>query len=120
MSRIRLLAALSLAFAACGAPAPGSSGVETITGTERFGWDQPAADAGELAAFRYAFYVDDVRSDATDVSCAPGQAAGRFACAAALPPMSTGAHALQVASFVSDGGAALESARSATVRVLKR
>lgn len=105
----------------CGAPnTPPSGGGETITGLERFGWDQPAADAGELASFRYALYVDEARSEATDVSCAPGAAAGRFACTCRLPALSSGAHSLQVAAFVLDAGVTRESARSAAVRVVKQ
>jgi hypothetical protein len=95
------------------------SNPETITGVERFGWDQPAADAGELATFRYAFYVDDARSEAGDIGCTPG-VSGRFACTAQLPPMSTGAHSLQVAAFVLNAGELRESSRSAAVRVIKR
>jgi len=105
--------------AACGGPPPAPGG-DTITGSERFGWDQPAADAGELATFRYALYVDDVRSEAVDVSCASVQVSGRFACTSQLPAMPTGSHTLQVASFVIDGGAVRESARSVAVRVVKR
>jgi hypothetical protein len=95
------------------------SNPESITGVERFGWDQPAADAGELATFRYAFYVDDARSDAADVTCVPGTGA-QFACTAQLPVMSAGAHTLQVAAFVLDAGQLRESSRSAPVRVIKR
>jgi hypothetical protein len=91
-----------------------------ISGSERFGWDQPAADAGELATFRYAMYVDEVRSEAADVSCDASPSAGRFACTSRLPSMSIGAHTLQVAAFVIDAGAVRESARSAGVRVVKR
>jgi len=114
---VPILAALILG---CGAPnTPPPNGVETITGLERFGWDQPAADAGELASFRYALYVDEARSEATDVSCAPG-ASGRFACTCRLPALSSGAHTLQVAAFVLDAGATRESARSAALRVVKQ
>ena len=119
--RKRWIAFASFVFATCGgSPSPPPSGAETITGTERFGWDQPAADAGELASFRYAFYVDDARLEAADVSCAPGPSSGRFACTSDLPTMSSGVHTLQVAAFVIDGGAIRESARSASVRVIKR
>lgn len=112
---------VSLILAACGgSPPPPSGGAETVTGVERFGWDQPAADAGELASFRYAFYVDDARSEVTDVSCAPGPSSGRFTCTAPLPAMSPGAHTLQVAAFVNDGGVTRESSRSAAVRIVKR
>lgn len=121
-ARVIVLASVAcVALAACGGGAPPSpNGAETISGAERFGWDQPAADAAELATFKYALYVDDVRSEATDVSCTPGPSAGRFACTARLPPMSAGVHNIQVAGFVADGGAVQESARSPVVRVTKQ
>jgi hypothetical protein len=118
--RKRLIAFASLVLTACGGSPPAPSGLETITGSERFGWDQPAADAGELASFRYALYVDDTRSEAADVSCVAGSSSGRFACTAGLPAMSAGAHTLQIAAFVLDAGAVRESTRSASVRVVKR
>ena len=107
--------------AACGGSPPSTpGGTEVITGTERFGWIQPAADAGEVATFRYAFYVDDARSEAADVRCVPGDANGRFACSSDLPSMSAGSHALQVAAFVLDTGVVRESSRSAAIQVVKR
>jgi hypothetical protein len=121
-TRVIVLASIAcLVLASCGGgatPTPNTS--ETISGTERFGWDQPAADAAELATFKYALYVDDVRSEAADVSCTPGASPGRFDCTARLPPMSAGAHKIQVAGFVVDGGAVQESARSPVVQVTKR
>ena len=47
---------------------PAATG-ERISGNERLGWNQAAADAGELATFRYAAYVDGNRVELTDVSC---------------------------------------------------
>ena len=115
------------ALAGCGggappqpAPQPAPNGSETITGAERFGWDQLAADAAELATFRYALYVDDVRSEATEASCTAGPTAGRFACTARMPPMPAGAHNIQVASYVLADGVVKESARSIAVRVTKQ
>jgi len=118
--RNRWIAIGSVGLAACGGSRPAPGDAETITGAERFGWEQPAADAGELAAFRYALYVDDARSEAGDVSCAPGQPGGPFFCTSRLPALSAGSHTLQVASFVIDGGVIRESGRSAAVRVVKR
>jgi hypothetical protein len=111
-----------VALCACGGSsgAPGDGSGEAITGAERFGWEQPALDAGELASFRYAMYVDNIRTDAADVSCGTTGASGRFACTCQLPQMASGSHALQVAAFVSDAGATRESARSETVRVVKQ
>jgi hypothetical protein len=121
-ARVIVLASIAcLALAGCGGSAPPTpKSSETISGAERFGWDQPAVDAAELATFKYALYVDDVRSEAVDVSCTPGASAGRFACTARLPPMSAGVHNIQVAGFVVDGGAVQESARSPVVQVTKR
>ena len=112
---------IALVATACGGGSPPApSGGETISGSERFGWEQPAPDAAELATFRYAIYVDDVRTEATGVSCASGVVNGRFACSSSLPSMSNGNHAISVASFVIDGGAVRESPRSAGVSVVKR
>lgn len=113
-------ALIAFSAIACGGSPSAPSETETITGGERFGWEQPAADAGELSAFRYALYLDDARSEASGVSCAPGQTSGRFACTSSLPAMSSGAHTLQVAAFVIDAGLVRESGRSASVRVVKR
>ena len=110
-----------VSFASCGGRGPMTpSDGEMITGGERFGWEQPAADAGELATFRYAMYVDEARSDAADVLCEAAASGGRFPCSARLPSMPNGAHTLQVAAFVTDAGAVRESPRSAAVRVFKR
>jgi glucose/arabinose dehydrogenase len=89
---------------------------ERITGNERIGWDQPAANAAELAAFRYAVYVDGTRSELTSVSCSTTAGPAGFACSAALPSMTPGAHTLEIAAFVVDG-AVLESGKSASLRV---
>src|SRR5688572_3948327 len=66
-------------------PSPPGTGVgETITGRERIGWDQAAANASELATFRYAIYVDGARSELADVTCAQTATAVGFACSARL------------------------------------
>ena len=90
--------------------------VETVSGTERVGWDQPAADTVELATIGYAIYVDGARTTLAGVTCAATAASTGFPCTARLPSMSAGAHTLELASFVNDGGV-LESARSAALRV---
>jgi len=121
---VRRLAILfvSSTVAACGGGSPSPPVVTppstpvTVTGTERIGWDQPAADAVELATFGYAIYVDGTRSVASSVACVPAAGATGFACTAPLPALTPGAHSLQVASFVDDGGL-LESTRSAALQV---
>ncbi len=116
------IAIVAWIVAACSGSAPQPPAVnppttdETITGSERIGWIQPAADAAELATIRYAIYVDDVRSEITGVACASAAPANGFACTGRLPALTRGAHALQIASFIVDG-AVFESSRSAPLRV---
>lgn len=113
-----------LAISACGGsdsttqtPAPAPQGDERITGNERLGWDQQAATAGELASYHYAVYVDGVRSELVDVSCALAAGPQGFACSARLPSMTPGSHTLELAAFVIDE-AVVESNRSAPLRVI--
>ena len=119
----RLWIALAVAVAGCGkspsAPPPPSTTpgpVETITGSERLGWDQRASDAAELATFRYAIYVDGVRTELTGATCSTSPSNGSFACTARLPAISRGTHTIELASFIVDGSV-LESARSSALRV---
>ena len=116
-----LIAIACVAMAACSKPEPPSTEPpaqgEPITGNERFGWQQLASDATELAAIRYAIYVDNARSELTGVSCATTASAAGFACTAPLPRMSAGGHSLELASFTVDGGL-LESPRSAPFLVV--
>ena len=124
LREVRRLATLLLSstVAACGGGSPPPPIVTppstpvTVTGAERIGWDQPAADAVELATFGYAIYVDGTRTLASGVACGSTAAAAGFPCTAALPPLTPGAHTLEVASFVTDG-ALLESTRSAALQV---
>ena len=53
---------------------------EQITGNERLGWTQQAADAAELADFKYAIYVDGARSPLAGTSCSPTPSSGGFDC----------------------------------------
>src|SRR5262245_40156783 len=105
-------------FAACGGgiPEPPSGGGDagTITGKERIGWDQQAATASDLAAIKYAIYIDGNRTELSGVSCTPPAAASGFPCSAPLPSMTAGKHTLELSSFVTDGS---ESAKSAAISV---
>src|SRR5207247_7429339 len=109
MLRITRIIICCVGMAACGSrtPAPPSTEPppvgERIIGTERLGWDERAADTAELATIRYAIYVDGVRSDLADVTCAPTPAATGVACSGRLPAMSTGAPTIELTAFVVDG-----------------
>jgi glucose/arabinose dehydrogenase len=120
--RVLLLPLLAL-LAACESntpppsPSPGPDpGGQTITGRERLGWDQTAATFAELATFRYAIYVDDIRSVVAGVSCEATAGPAGFACSGQLPPMNPGSHVLEVAAFYESNGI-VESPRSAPLRV---
>jgi glucose/arabinose dehydrogenase len=120
MRRIAVLLMLALGASACqkkSPPADTPDGVPTISGGERLGWDQVAGDSAEVRRFRYAIYVDGVRSEIADTSCAPTAGSNGFACTGRLPPMAPGQHTLELATFLVDGGSTLESARSAGLRV---
>lgn len=112
----------AIVAAACGqsdpaTPSPPGPGVgETITGRERIGWDQPASSPAELATFRYAIYVDGVRSELVGTACAATAGAGGFACSGQLPSMAPGSRTLELATFFNSGGI-VESTRSAPLRV---
>jgi len=97
---------------------PNPGGSETITGRERFGWDQQADSAAELASFGYIVFVDGNRSAVGSVSCGTAPTAAGFSCSGQLPSMSAGAHTLQLATFVTRDGETVESERSASLNVV--
>ena len=70
---------------------------ETVTGAERLGWTQTAADSHELSTFRQAIYVDGARAELTGVSCQPPSSplSADFVCSAPLPTMPPGPHTLE-------------------------
>jgi len=114
-----LLTLACLGLAGCDkSPQPAPEPAEQrITGSERVGWDQQPGDAGEFESFRYAIYVDGTRSELADATCGSTPSAAGFPCSARLPPMSPGAHTLELASFVV-AGEVLEGARSSPLRVI--
>ncbi len=114
-----LIPALCLALLSCGSPSPPPSSAPggTATANNRLGWDQQASDGAELAAFRYAAYVDGARSELTGVTCGTEAPNGSFACSARLPAMAPGRHVLQLAAFVINGDAVLESGKSAPLEI---
>src|SRR5258708_7145022 len=103
--------------AAPAAPADPLVASETISGSERIGWEQPAADVAALAALRYAVYVDGARAELSGATCASIASSSGFPCLAPLPALSAGPHMLELASFLLSGGAAIESGRSVPLQV---
>lgn len=116
-----LLCVLALiAATACRRSASVSEEAPVLTGHERFGWDQKAADRTELSKLRYAMYVDGTRTEITDATCSDTPGAAGFSCTCPLPRMSPGPHTLQVAAYVLEGSSVKESSRSTPVHVVIR
>jgi glucose/arabinose dehydrogenase len=113
-----------VAVAACGGkdqpptPNPGNpvDGIQ-VSGRERLGWSQPAADTVELAQLQYAVYVDNTRTTLTGATCGSTSSQSGFDCSAPLPTLSAGGHTLELVSFIADSSGILESGRSAPLRV---
>jgi glucose/arabinose dehydrogenase len=125
---LRLFALFAcLAIAACSekeppAPNPGNPGNPgdgiPVSGSERLGWSQQASDAAALAQFQYAAYVDNARVTLNGVTCGTTATDAGFECSAPLPPLTPGAHTLELAAFVMDPSGVLESSRSGPLRVV--
>jgi glucose/arabinose dehydrogenase len=117
-----VVAAFAIASAAgCGkssspTPSPVAGNGESITGRERLAWDQAASSTAELAAFRYAIYVDGVRSEMADVSCATTGGSAGYACSGRLPAMTVGTHTLELAAYL-ESDSIVEGPRSSPFRV---
>jgi hypothetical protein len=117
------VAALTVMLSSCGGsgtlpPAssnPSGTG-ERISGNERLGWNQAAADAGQLARLRYAAYVDGNRVELADVSCSELRE-GVSVCSSRMPAMAAGTHTIVLVSFVVDGGSAIQSRPASTIRL---
>jgi aldose sugar dehydrogenase len=112
-----------LVIGACGEkdPPPPNPGNPTdgiqVSGSERLGWSQQAADTVELGQLQYAMYIDNARTTLSGVNCGATSGPSGFDCSAPLPPLTAGAHTLELASFIADPSGILESARSAPLRV---
>jgi glucose/arabinose dehydrogenase len=111
--------AIAVLVAACSsatpppAHSPDSGTAEAVSGRERMGWDQQAANAAQLGRFQYAAYVDGTRTGLADVNCAATAEPQIFACTSKLPALSPGTHVLELVTVL-DGR---ESPRSAPLRI---
>jgi glucose/arabinose dehydrogenase len=100
-------------------PSPPAAGAETITGRERIGWTQQAADVVELATFSYVIYVDGFRVVFTGVTCGSLAGPNGFECSAPLPQaqLTPGGHILELATLTGSGSSQLESVKSVPLSV---
>jgi glucose/arabinose dehydrogenase len=97
---------------------PGDPDATRVTGTERLGWNQQAANPAEVGRLQYAIYVDDARSVLMNAACGTAAGPDGFDCSAPLPPLAPGAHTLALTAFVVDGAVVHESPRSGSIRVV--
>src|SRR5262249_7437914 len=109
------------ALAACGKSSSSSSSSPPQSGTpvnagDRIGWDQNVIPGTELSDFSYAMYVDGAKVALTDVSCADTPGDQGYACTAAMPALTAGAHNLQLVA-VRQADTQLESDKSDTLNV---
>ncbi len=74
----------------------------------------PSSTPAPGESFRYAIYVDGMRSELPDAACTPAQSG--FTCSARLPALTGGSHAPEVVSYISDLGV-VESSKSPPLRV---
>jgi hypothetical protein len=86
----------------------------------RLAWDQDAADAAQAEAYIYTLYVDGRGMPLSGVACSPTSNRRVYDCIAALPYLTAGTHALALSGGYFDGGALLESTRSATIYISVR
>lgn len=107
---------VAMMTAVCGGDSgsdPGPPPGNEITGRERIGWDQPAANQQELNGLRYLLWIDDVSGDMGGVTCEPLRS-DVAACTGALRPMSPGQHRLSLSAVAPDG---MQSTQSAPIFV---
>lgn len=101
------------------APDPGDpAGTVRVSGGERLGWSQQAANATEVARIQYALYIDNARVGLSGATCGGASGSDGFDCSAPLPMLTAGAHTLELAAFFPNPQGVVESGRSAPLRVI--
>jgi hypothetical protein len=94
---------------------PATSGSDTVTGHERVGWVQTASDS-DVFLLEFAGYIDGVRNVLTGAACTRNNS-GSFDCSAALPPMTAGRHALEIAAFFTSPNGVVEGPRAPALQL---
>ena len=112
--------AFTQAAAACGSSssAPAASAPITVQGAEHLAWNQAADNTDEISRYMFVAYVDDASIPLPDAGCPSALADSEFDCSARLPPMSPGAHRLQIATAVVVDGVRFESPRSTALNLV--
>lgn len=88
-----------------------------VVGTERVGWDQPAATLAAAQGYAYE-YVDGSAPSVPLSGVACSGTASPFVCAVRLPALTTGIHSVRVVASVTVNGTTLTSPQSAPLSLL--
>ena len=80
-----------------------------VRGSQRLGWDQPAASLEALLAHTFNLYVDDNLATFVDPRCTETRTSGGYQCSGGLPSLPAGIHEVVVTSVFNG----IESRRSA-------
>lgn len=85
-----------------------------IVGTEKLGWDQPAADTAELALIKWQAYLDAATIPVPIVNATCGQTKGPagFPCVGDIPALTPGDHSIGLTAYFEVGTNKVESPRA--------
>ena len=126
----RALPFVLLAAAACGSPAkspspapgaptpPPTNTGNTVTGSERIGWDQPVLAGTAPSEYTYAWFVDGLRAGPASAQCSV-QSDTTLSCSAPLPKLTPGTHQLRLSAARTLREGTFESSRSEPLTVVQ-
>jgi hypothetical protein len=92
---------------------------EVVSGDDRLVWEQALNGTDQLDTIKYALYVDGVRTELTDVSCAMESPSGAMLCGVPMPDLTPGLHTLEINTFIVDGLRLWQSPRSEPILVIR-
>lgn len=71
-----------------------------VRGSQRLGWDQPAASLEALRAHTFNLYIDDNLATFVDPRCTETRTSGGYQCSGGLPTLPPGRHVVSVTSVL--------------------
>jgi glucose/arabinose dehydrogenase len=101
-------------------PSPGAPAGEPqpVTGNERLSWRQAGPNAATVAGYKYAVFVDAVRTP-LQATCSSQLDADGYSCLAPMPALGAGRHVLELVTSFEFTEGFVDSARSAPLIVNK-
>lgn len=85
-----------------------------IVGTEKLGWDQPAADTAELGLIRWQAYLDGAATAVPilNATCEQVKGSAGFPCRGDIPALTPGDHSIVLTAYFEVGTIKVESPRA--------